>query len=142
MRKLMLWAALLAMLALAAIPAIAQVSQESEQETESGELNQTFEISGGGDNSSQCVGIQGIGNTGNVQNQIGIVQYGQGVAGEDDSSRDGDRDRRDRNGGGDGGSFEFDEVNSSIELSPTNTTECTSEVNQAASASGQTGSTW
>ena len=136
MRKLMLWAALLAMLAVAAIPAIAQVGQESEQETESGELNQTFEISGGGDNSSQCVGIQGIGNTGNVQNQIGIVQYGQGDAGEDDSSRDGDRDRRDRNGGGDGGSFEFDEVNSSIELSPTNTTECTSEVNQAASASG------
>ncbi len=95
-----------------------------------------------GSNGNQCIGIQGVGNTGNVQNQINAIQYGQGDAGEDDSRRDGDRDRRDRNGGGDGGSFEFDEVNSSIELSPTNTTECTSEVNQAASASGQTGSTW
>jgi hypothetical protein len=32
--------------------------------------------------------------------------------------------------------FEFDEVDSAIDVSPTNTTECTSEVNQAASASG------
>jgi hypothetical protein len=32
--------------------------------------------------------------------------------------------------------FEFDEVGSTIDVSPTNTTECTSEVNQAASASG------
>ncbi len=113
MRKLMLWAALLAMLALAAIPAIAQVSQESEQETESGELNQTFEISGGGDNSSQCVGIQGIGNTGNVQNLTDVIQYGS-----------------------EAGDFEFDEVNSSIELSPETSTTCDQQVNQAATASG------
>ncbi len=113
MRKLMLWAALLAMLALATIPAIAQVSQESEQETESGELNQTFEISGGGDNSSQCVGIQGIGNTGNVQNLTDVIQYGS-----------------------EGGDFEFDEVNSSIELSPETSTTCDQQVNQAATASG------
>ena len=113
MRKLMLWAALLAMLALAAIPAIAQVSQETEQETESGELNQTFEISGGGDNSNQCVGIQGIGNTGNVQNLTDVVQYGSTA---DD--------------------FEFEEVNSSIELSPETSTTCDQQVNQAATASG------
>jgi Tfp pilus assembly protein FimT len=113
MKKLMLLAALLAMLALAAIPAIAQVTQENEQDTESGELNQDFSVTGGGDNSNQCVGIQGVGNTGNAQNLTDVLQYGSTA---DD--------------------FEFDEVNSSIDVSPTNSTECTSEVNQAASASG------
>jgi uncharacterized membrane protein len=113
MKKLMLLAALLAMLALAAIPAIAQVGMETEQEAESGDLDQSFEVSGSGDNSNQCVGIQGVGNTGNSQNVIDLIQYG--------STAD---------------EFEFDEVGSSIDVSPTNTTECTSEVNQAASASG------
>jgi hypothetical protein len=113
MKKLMLLAALLAMLALAAIPAIAQVSQESEQEGESGDLDQSFTVTSSGDNSNQCVGIQGVGNTGNAQNLLPILQY----ASEADE-------------------FEFEEVGSDITVSPTNTTECTSEVNQAASASG------
>jgi hypothetical protein len=65
LKKLMLLAALLAMLALAAVPVIAQVTQEEEQEGESAELDQTFEASASGDNSSQCANIQGIGNTGN-----------------------------------------------------------------------------
>ncbi len=109
----MMLAALLAMLALAAIPAIAQIGQETEQEGESGELNQDFSATQEGDNSNQCVGIQGVGNTGNSQNVIDLIQYGSEA---DD--------------------FEFDEVGSSIDVSPTNTTECTSEVNQAASATG------
>ena len=113
MKKLMLLAALLTMLALAAIPAIAQVTQEDEQEGESGDLDQSFEVTGSGDNSNQCVGIQGVGNTGNAQNVTDIIQY----ASEADD-------------------FEFEEVGSTIEVSPTNTTDCTSEVNQAASASG------
>jgi hypothetical protein len=113
MRKLMLLAALLAMLIVAAVPAIAQISQESEQESESGDVDQSFEISGGGDNSNQCVGIQGIANTGNSQNQLDLLQYGSEA---DD--------------------FEFDEVDTSIEVSPSNTTECDQQVNQAASASG------
>ena len=113
MKKLMLLAALLAMLALAAIPAIAQVTQGTEQEAESGELDQSFEVSSSGDNSNQCVGIQGVANTGNAQNVIDLIQY--------DSDAD---------------DFEFEEVDSSIDVSPTNTTECTSEVNQAASATG------
>ena len=113
MKKLVLLAALLGMLALAAIPAIAQVTQESEQEGESGELNQDFSVTGSGDNSNQCVGIQGVGNTGNAQTLTDVLQYG--------STAD---------------EFEFEEVGSTITVSPTNSTECTSEVNQAASASG------
>ena len=113
MKKLMLLAALLAMLAVAAIPAMAQLDQGTEQEAESGELDQSFEVTGSGDNSNQCVGIQSVGNTGNAQNVIDLIQYGSTA---DD--------------------FEFEEVDSSIDVSPVNTTECDQQVNQAASASG------
>jgi uncharacterized membrane protein len=113
MKKLMLLAALLAMLALAAVPAVAQIGQESEQETESGEVDQSFDVSQTGDNSNQCAGIQGVANTGNAQNQLDLIQYGSEA---DD--------------------FEFDEVGSSVEVSPANTTECDQQVNQAATASG------
>ena len=114
MKKLMMLAALLAMLAVAAIPAIAQVTQESEQEAESGDLDQSFTVTSSGDNSNQCVGIQGVGNTGNAQqNVLDVIQYGSTA---DD--------------------FEFEEVGSSIDVSPSNSTSCDQQVNQAASASG------
>ena len=113
MKKLMLLAALLAMLIVAAVPATAQIGQESEQEGESGDVDQSFEVSGTGDNSNQCANIQGVANTGNAQNQIDLIQYGSEA---DD--------------------FEFDEVGSSLDVSPSNTTTCDQQVNQAASASG------
>jgi hypothetical protein len=113
MKKLMLLAALLAMLIVAAVPAIAQIGQEAEQETESGEVDQSFEVAGSGDNSNQCANIQGVANTGNAQNQIDLIQYGSEA---DD--------------------FEFDEVGSSLDVSPENSTTCDQQVNQAASASG------
>ena len=82
-----------------------------EQEAESGDVDQSFDVSGTGDNSNQTAGTQGVANTGNAQNQIGVFQIGSEA---DD--------------------FEFDEVGSSIELSPTTTTSSDQEVNQAASA--------
>ena len=117
MKKLMLLAALLAMVAVAAIPAIAQVTQEEEQEAESAELNQSFTVTSEGDNSNQCANIQGVGNTGNTQTLTDILQYGS----EADE-------------------FEFEEVGSSIDVSPENSTTCDQQVNQAASASGDGGS--
>ena len=84
------------------------------QSAESGDVDQDFDVSGTGDNSNQTVGIQGVANTGNTQNQIGITQFGS-VA--DD--------------------FEFDDVGSSIEVSPTNRTSSDQELNQAASAFGR-----
>src|SRR3712207_9281855 len=81
------------------IPAIAQVTQEQEQEGEAGDLDQSFEVAGSGDNSTQCAGIQGVGNTGNSQNVTDILQYG--------STAD---------------EFEFEEVGSTIDVSPTSTT--------------------
>ncbi len=113
MKKLMLLAAMLAMVIVAAVPAIAQIGQESEQESESGDVDQSFSVTSEGDNSNQCVGISGVANTGNAQNQTSLIQYGSEA---DD--------------------FEFDEVGSSIEVSPENSTTCDQQVNQAASASG------
>ncbi len=132
MKKLMILAAMLAMLMVAAVPALAQrgdgdrdhrhhffdrdgggISQESEQDAESGDVNQSFTVTSEGDNSNQCVGIQGVANTGNAQNQIDLIQYGS----ESDD-------------------FEFEDVGSSIEVSPENSTTCDQQVNQAATASG------
>ena len=113
MKKLMLLAALLAMLVVVAVPAIAQIDQESEQETESGDVDQSFTVTSEGDNSNQCAGIQGVANTGNAQNQTSLIQYGS-----------------------DADDFEFDEVGSTITVSPENSTSCDQQVNQAATASG------
>ncbi|MCA1718192.1 MAG: hypothetical protein LC781_15675 [Actinobacteria bacterium] len=113
MKKLMLLAAVLAMVIVAAVPAIAQIGQEAEQEAESGDVNQSFDVSSTGDNSNQCAGIQGVANTGNAQNQLDLIQYGSEA---DD--------------------FEFEEVGSTITVSPASTTTCDQQVNQAASASG------
>jgi hypothetical protein len=132
MKKFIMFTAVLAMLVLAVAPALAQrgdndrndrhrffdrdgggIAQESEQESESGDVDQSFNVSQTGDNSNQCVGIQGVANTGNAQNQTSIIQYGS-----------------------DADDFEFDEVGSNIEVSPSNSTECDQQVNQAASASG------
>ncbi len=90
------------------------VSQEFDQQAESGDVNQSFNVSNTGDNSNQCVGIQGVANTGNAQNQVGVIQYGSEA---DD--------------------FEFEDVGSSIEVSPENATTCDQQVNQAASAFGK-----
>ena len=87
--------------------------QTSEQEADSGEVDQSFDVSGSGANSNQCVGAQGAANTGNAQNSINILNLG----GEIDD-------------------LELDELESSLTVEPTNTTTCDQEVNQAATAFG------
>jgi hypothetical protein len=87
------------------------VTQESAQEAESGDVDQSFNVSNTGDNSNQCAGIQGVANTGNAQNQISVLQNGSEA---DD--------------------FSFEDSGSSIEVSPTNLTSCDQQVNQAATA--------
>jgi hypothetical protein len=144
LKKLMLMAAVLAMVLVAAIPAIAasngnndnnnnndnhhhrnnnnnngnnnggggtEISQSNEQDVQSGDSSQTFTVTGGGDNSNACQGIQGISNTGNAVNNTGVLQY----------ASDGDVEVSDS------GNFT---------ISPSSTTTCKQEVNQAASASG------
>jgi hypothetical protein len=90
-----------------------EFDQDVEQEAESGDVDQSFTVTSEGDNSNQCVGTQGVANTGNAQNVIDLAQL------------DGEAD-----------DFEFDEVDSSIEVSPESSTTCDQQVNQAASATG------
>jgi hypothetical protein len=89
-----------------------EVTQESEQETESGDVDQSFVVTNEGDNSNQCANVQGVAQTGNSQNQIDLLPV---FSVADD--------------------YEFDEVGSTIDESPTNTATCDQQVNQAASAS-------
>jgi hypothetical protein len=186
------------------------IGQDFEQEAESGDINQSFDVSNTGDNSNQTVGIQGVANTGNAQNQIGVVDAGNfgdfdgnhdgderfffvddfcgfgdwdgdGICdrldrlqdrfedlcqgGEVDEDNDGICDRLDDRidrleeridddgfffvaddfnngdngfffGGDEGGDFEFEDVGSTIEVSPTNTVTSDQQVNQAATAFG------
>jgi hypothetical protein len=94
------------------VPA-SEISQETEQEAQSGDIDQSFNVSNSGDNSNQCAGIQGVANTGNAQNQISVLQTGSEA---DD--------------------FSFEDSGASITVSPSNTTTCDQQVNQAATASG------
>ena len=90
------------------------IGQSFEQEAESGDVNQSFNVSNRGDNSNQCVGIQGVANTGNAQNQVGVIQYGSAA---DD--------------------FSFEDSGASITVSPNSITSCDQRVNQSASAFGR-----
>ncbi len=111
LRKMMLLAALLAMMIVAAVPAIAQVGQEFEQETESGDVDQSFEVSGSGDNGNQCANIEGNANTGNLQNESGFIQYASEIE-----------------------ELEQEEIGADLSVTGTSTVECTQDVNQAAAA--------
>src|ERR671929_2315522 len=104
----MMLAAMLALLLLAAIPAVAQISQEFEQEIdETGDVTLNTTVTSSGDNGNQCVAPLQFGNTGNLQNAQGFLQYGSTA---DD--------------------IEFE--GSSFEFSPTLTNTCDQAVQQAA----------
>ena len=92
----------------------ADISQSFEQEAESGDVSQSFNVSNTGDNSNQCANVQGVANTGNAQNQIGVLQYGSEA---DD--------------------FSFEDSGSTITVSPNSSTRCDQAVNQAATAYGR-----
>src|SRR5918998_1058532 len=114
LKKTMLIVAMLAMaMAVAAPIAMAQGERESEKDVESGEVDQSFSVTGSS-NSSQCAPIQSVAQTGNAQDLIGVI----------DAARE------------EGGDVTFEEGGSSVTLSPELATECVQEINQAASASG------
>jgi LPXTG-motif cell wall-anchored protein len=113
LKRLTLLAAVLVMVLVTSAPALAQVEQEDEQEGESGEVDQTFDISSSGDSANQCAEILAAAQSGNAQNIQELVQA--------DS---------------DAGDFEFEDGGSSIDVSPELAEECEQAINQAASAAG------
>jgi LPXTG-motif cell wall-anchored protein len=112
LKRLMLLAAMLAMVLAVSAPAIAQVGQESDQGGESGDINQSFNVTGGSSNGNSCTPLQGTAQSGNSQGQIDVTQ-------SDKSNAD---------------DFEFEDSGSNITSSGSLSTECKQEVNQAASA--------
>src|SRR3954451_6599466 len=85
--------------------------QDFEQEADSGDVAQSFQVINTGENANQCVGITGNANTGNAQNQIGLIQYGS-----------------------DADEFEFDDTGANLTVTGNSTTTCDQQVNQAATA--------
>src|SRR5215217_3162015 len=77
MKKLVLLAAVLAMVLVVAAPVVAQVTGPNfdDQESESGEIETETNISIEGNNNNQCAGLLQFGQTGNVSNQQGTLQY-------------------------------------------------------------------
>ena len=111
MKKLMMLAAVLALVLAAAVPAMAQVAQELGNESESGDVNVAFEVASEGDYAQQCVAPLQFGNTGNLQNAQGALQYASTA---DD--------------------IEFE--GSTFAFGPSVSTECDQAVQQSAAASG------
>ena len=110
MKKLVLLGAIVAMVVVAAAPAIAQVSQEeSERRITSGKSSPSFSVSNKGKNVNLCPTGQQTGNTGQVANEQGAVQY-QSKA--DDIGFSG----------------------SELTITPSETAECTQTIEQAAAA--------
>ena len=114
LKRLTLLAAVLVMMLVTSAPALAQVTQEDEQEGESGEVDQTFDVSSSGDSANQCAEILAAAQSGNAQNIQELIQT--------DSDAD---------------DFEFEDGGSSIDVSPELAEECEQTINQAASAAGK-----
>lgn len=121
LKRLLLLAAMAAMVLALAIPALASsantgslqdvLGQRSEQEGESGEIEQSFEATGSGDNSNQCFGFDGTANTGNLQSSTSFSQFDSDIE-----------------------QFEQDDVGSNLTISGDSPVTCDQQVNQAASA--------
>jgi hypothetical protein len=110
--------------------------QANEQEVQSGAASQAILVEGGGANSNQCVGIQGVNNTGNAVSNTGIVQgtpFNNGFF-DDNGFFDNDGFFH-HNGFFDNGEVEVQD-SGNFTISPTQTVSCNQQVNQSATAVG------
>src|SRR5215210_7775793 len=110
LKKLVLLGAMVAMVVVAAAPAIAQVGQGfGESRVTSGKSSPSFSVSNKGNNVSLCPSGSQVGNTGQVANEQGVVQYNSKA---DD--------------------IEF--AGSEISVTPSATGECTQTIEQSSAA--------
>ncbi len=76
MRRIMVVLSLVAIALVAVAPAMAQLEHEfSQEDVESGDVEPVVEISNAGNNVNLCPTVLQSANSGNVQNQQGVVQY-------------------------------------------------------------------
>ncbi len=115
MKKLMIFAAMVAMVLAVAIPAIAQpVNNGIGQEDESGNVSLSFSVDQSGNNSNECVTPQQFANTASQQNGQSVLQY---------------------NSIADGAFGNIEPEGSTFTLGPAETAPCTQQVQQSAAAS-------
>ena len=110
LKKLMMLGAMVAMVVVAAAPALAQVGQGfGESRVTSGKSSPSFSVSNKGNNVSLCPAGQQVGQTGQVANEQGALQYASKA---DDIGFSG----------------------SELTVTPSETAECTQTLSQAAAA--------
>ena len=110
LKKLMMLGALVAMVVVAAAPALAQVGQGfGESRVTSGKSSPSFSVSNKGNNVSLCPSGQQVGQTGQVANEQGALQYNSKA---DDIGFSG----------------------SELTVTPSETAECTQTIEQSAAA--------
>jgi hypothetical protein len=146
LKRLLLLSAMAAMVLVPAVAGMADtsifqgvdeggVTQDSSSESESADLGQTFEVAGSGDNSDQCAGVQGAGNTTPLEGGTHILQ----------SNSDANDFSFEEVGGSqlniiqaDAGAdqFEFDGEGGPLTVDGTSETSCDQQANQSGSASG------
>lgn len=143
LKRGLLLAAMAAMVMIAAIPVVADTStfqnvgegitQDHSSESESADMGQTFDVASSGDNSDQCAGVQGVGNTASQEGGVKLIQY---------NSKAGDFDFEDVGGhlniiqaDSTADNFEFDGGGEPLTVGGTSETSCDQQANQAGSAS-------
>ncbi len=144
LKRLLLLAGMAASVVIATIPAVADTSttqnvgevitQDHSSESESADMGQTFEVASSGDNSDQCAGLQGVGNTASQEGGVKLIQY--------DSEAD-DFDFEDVGGhlniiqaDSTADNFEFAGEGAPLTVGGTSETSCDQQTNQSGSASG------
>ncbi len=111
------------------------ITQDSSSGTESGDVGQTFEVTGSGHNSDQCAGVQGVTNTAPQQGGIDVLQYDSRA--EDFEFEDvGGSDLNILQADSEAGNFEFDGGGGPLTVGGTNETACDQKANRSGSASG------
>jgi hypothetical protein len=111
------------------------ITQDSSSGTESGEVGQTFEVAGSGDNSDQCAGVQGATNTAPLEGGIDLLQNVSEA--EDFVFEDvGGSDLNILQADADAGNFEFEGDGAPLTVGGANDTACDQKANQSGSASG------
>jgi hypothetical protein len=148
LKRWKLLAAMAAMVLVLAIPAIADtstsqnvttngVTQDSEGEAESGEFDQTFEVSDSGGSygsNNQCAGAQGAGNTAPQEGGTHILQSNS-EADEFGFEDVGGSSLNIIQADSEADKFEFDGVGGPLTVEGNNETSCGQGVNQGGSAS-------
>jgi hypothetical protein len=148
LKRLLLLAAMATMVPVAAITATTGmadtsteqnvgegVTQDSSSGSESGDVGQTFDVAGSGDNSDQCAGVQGASNTAPLQGGIDLLQY-ESQADDFGFEDVGGSSLNIIQADSEAGKFEFDGGGEPLTVDGTNETSCGQQASQAGSASG------